>query len=115
VFFSVTRRNAKVRFWLGTAITACCLLLPHKTTFAQDSRVPSPLETSPAFAEPTKTGFLPLNGWHLTPAGESIETSDMLLNIIPLRDNRHALAATDGYNEHQLVLVDLQTTKPTRH
>ncbi|HKB00775.1 MAG TPA: beta-propeller fold lactonase family protein [Gemmataceae bacterium] len=58
------------------------------------------------FAGPTDTGFLLPNGWHLTPVGQHVVTTDLPLNIIPLRDSRHALVATSGYNRHELSLVD---------
>jgi YVTN family beta-propeller protein len=61
------------------------------------------------FAGPTQTGFLLPNGWHLTPAGRHVETNDLLLNIVPLQDNRRAIIATSGFNEHNLALVDLQS------
>ncbi len=31
----------------------------------------------------------------------------MVLNIRPLADNRHAIATTNGFNDHKLMLVDL--------
>ncbi len=61
----------------------------------------------PKFAGPTESGFLLPNGWHLTPVGKHIESSDMVLNIHPLADNRHAIATTNGFNDHKLMLVDL--------
>ena len=33
----------------------------------------------------------------------TLPLADLPLNIIPLADNRHALAATSGYNAHELV------------
>ena len=39
---------------------------------------------------PTKDGFLLPNGWHLTPAGKHITTTDLPLNIVPLKDG-HAI------------------------
>ncbi len=67
--------------------------------------------TKPAFAGPTETGYLLPNGWHLTPVGNHVETSDMVLNIRPLADNRHAIATTNGFNDHKLMLVDLVDRK----
>ena len=56
-------------------------------------------------------GFLLPNGWMITPAGEQVILKDLPLNIIPLADNRHALAATSGFNAHELTLVDLESNE----
>lgn len=64
------------------------------------------------FAGPTKEGFLLPNGWHLTPAGKHLVTTDLPLNIIPLKDNKHALAATSGFNRHDVMLVDISGAEP---
>jgi YVTN family beta-propeller protein len=61
------------------------------------------------FAGPTETGFLLPNGWHLTPAGRQVETTDLLLNIIPLQDSQRAVIATSGFNEHIIGVVDLKS------
>ncbi len=66
-------------------------------------------QQAPQYAGKTDRGFLLPNGWTLTPAGEHISLTDLPLNIIPMLDNRHALAATSGYNSHELTVVDLQT------
>jgi DNA-binding beta-propeller fold protein YncE len=68
-------------------------------------------KSSTSFAGPTATGFLLPNGWHLTPAGRQIETNDLVLNLLPLSDSRHALATCDGFNEHYLGLFDLVSGK----
>ncbi len=57
----------------------------------------------------TDKGFLLPNGWMLTPAGKHVVLTDLPLNIIPLRDNKHALVATSGYNKHELSVIDLTT------
>jgi len=72
---------------------------------------PISLLAQPQYAGQKSRGFLLPNGWTLTPAGESVTLTDLPLNIIPLADNRHALAASSGYNAHNLVLVDLQEKK----
>jgi YVTN family beta-propeller protein len=56
---------------------------------------------------PTKDGFLLPNGWHVTPAGKHIPTTDLPLNILPLKDGRHALVGTSGFNPHHLSVIDL--------
>jgi YVTN family beta-propeller protein len=65
-------------------------------------------EDRPRFPGPTTKGFLLPNGWTITPAGKQVPLSDLPLNLIPLADNRHALAATSGFNKHELSLVDLK-------
>jgi YVTN family beta-propeller protein len=65
----------------------------------------------PQYAGQTEKSFLLPNGWTLTPAGESVTLTDLPLNIIPLADNRHALAASSGYNAHILALIDLREKK----
>jgi YVTN family beta-propeller protein len=64
-------------------------------------------QEAPRSAGPTGQGFLLPNGWTLKPAGHHIPLADLPLNIIPLADNRHVLAATSGYNAHELSLIDL--------
>src|SRR5947208_12457088 len=68
-------------------------------------------DDKPALPGPTDSGFLLPNGWHLTPAGRHVEISDLPLNIHPLKDGKHALVTTNGFNRHDLSLVDLQQGK----
>jgi DNA-binding beta-propeller fold protein YncE len=72
-------------------------------------------QEAPRYAGATEKGFLLPNGWTLKPAGEHVSLADLPLNIIPLPDNRHALAATSGYNAHELSLIDLQERKVVDH
>ena len=69
--------------------------------------LPAVAQDKPVFPGPTATGFLLPNGWHLTPAGKHVETADLPLNILPLKDGKHALVATSGFNAHNLYLIDL--------
>jgi len=78
-------------------------LIPASTGFAQ--------EKSP-FAGPTAEGYLLPNGWHLTPVGKHFATTDLPLNIVPLKDGKRALVATSGYNQHNLYLVDISVEAP---
>ena len=71
----------------------------------------APAQEPPRYAGPTDQGFLLPNGWTLKPAGRPIPLADLPLNIVALPDNRHALAATSGYNAHELALIDLQEGK----
>ena len=101
----------KLSPFLGS--TALSVLALTQVGISQESestiRREVPPTQSQRFAGPTETGFLLPNGWHLTPAGRQVETNDLLLNIIPLKDNRRAIVATSGFNEHNLGIVDLQS------
>jgi YVTN family beta-propeller protein len=68
-------------------------------------------QEAPRYAGPVEEGFLLPNGWVLKPAGRHVPLADLPLNIIPLSDNRHAFAATAGYNAHELALIDLHEEK----
>ena len=66
-------------------------------------------EEKPRYAGPSEQGFLLPNGWTISPAGEQVPLTDLPLNIVPLSDSRRALVGSSGYNNHELVLVDLGT------
>src|SRR5262249_11360323 len=84
------------------------LLLSAAFVVAAEPPAVTPFPNYPtARPGPTKDGFLLPNGWHLTPAGKHIVTADLPLNILPLKDNRHALVGTCGFNPHHLSLVDI--------
>jgi YVTN family beta-propeller protein len=51
------------------------------------------------------------NGWAISPAGRQVPLTDLPLNILPLGDGKQALVSTNGYNAHQLHLVDLAAAK----
>jgi YVTN family beta-propeller protein len=70
-------------------------------------------QEKPRFAGPTERGFLLPNGWTVSPAGKQVTLTDLPLNIIALKDNRHALVASSGYNEHRIALVDLADQRIT--
>jgi YVTN family beta-propeller protein len=72
---------------------------------------PVQAQEAPRYAGATEKGFLLPNGWTLQPAGQHVVLADLPLNIVPMSDNRHALAATGGYNAHELTLIDLQERK----
>jgi YVTN family beta-propeller protein len=72
---------------------------------------PLPGQEKPRFAGPTENGYLLPNGWTVTPAGKQVLLTDLPLNIIPLADGNRALAATSGYNKHELSLIDLSAAK----
>jgi YVTN family beta-propeller protein len=63
------------------------------------------------FAGTTEKGFLLPNGWTISPVGKQVTLTDLPLNIIPLSDGKHALVATNGYNKHELSLIDISSAK----
>lgn len=85
-----------------TTLAAMTLAVAAMPLLAQDG---------PRYAGATEKGFLLPNGWTITPAGEQVELTDLPLNIVPTPDGKHALAATGGYNAHELSLVDLADGK----
>ena len=81
-------------------------------TWGAVAAVTLPAQETPRYAGPTSDqGFLLPNGWTLKPAGQHIPLPDLPLNILPLADSRHVLAATSGYNAHELSLIDLLDKK----
>jgi YVTN family beta-propeller protein len=90
---------------MRTLLPLAATLFVSAFALADDKGKPTP--DSPKFAGPTPTGFLLPNGWHLTPVGKHALTTDLPLNILPLKDNKHALIASSGYKSHDLALVDL--------
>ena len=97
-----------LRLGVAGLISLCCGSVGG--VFGQEQAPPRE-STADRFAGPTETGFLLPNGWHITPAGRQVETTDLPLNIYPLRDSRHALVACNGYNEHYLAMVDLHEAR----
>ena len=65
-------------------------------------------EPKSVFPGPGEKGFLLPNGWTLSPVGRHAVINDLPLNIIALKDGRHALVATSGFNDHDLLLVNLE-------
>jgi YVTN family beta-propeller protein len=91
-----SKRSILYRLGLTTALALGSLVM-----------VTAQAQQAPQHAGPTDRGFLLPNGWTLTPAGQQVPLSDLPLNLIPLSDNQHILAATSGYNAHELTLIDL--------
>jgi sugar lactone lactonase YvrE len=85
------------RAWAVAAGLALTLALP---LIAQDK---------PRYAGPVEKGYLLPNGWTVTPAGEQVAINDFPLNILALEDGKHALVSTNGFNDHELNLVDLES------
>jgi len=107
--------RALMKSELFKKVIACCWLLlvgsaNRFTVQAQEKSMREPSQaTQSRFPGPTENGYLLPNGWHITPVGRQIETTDLLLNIVPLKDSKHAVIATSGFNEHNIALVDLDT------
>ena len=66
-----------------------------------------PAQDKPQYAGPTEQGFLLPNGWTVSPAGDQVITTDMVLDIKLTPDGKYALVASSGYNAHDLIVVDL--------
>ena len=49
------------------------------------------------------------NGWKLTPAGRQVILADLPLNIITDPAGKYAFIGTNGYNTHDLTVVELAT------
>src|SRR5262249_9998067 len=93
---------------------AVLLLLAAGVVYADDKPAPQEApkdDPKPVFPGPTKDGFLLPNGWHLTPVGKHVEITDLPLNIHPLKDGKHALVTTNGFNQHNVYLIDLNDGK----
>lgn len=80
--------------------------------FAQESK---PESKKPAlaseFAGQKEGSYLLPNGWRLTPVGEQVALKDLPLNIVATPDGKYAIAATAGYNAHELSVIELATRK----
>lgn len=81
---------------------AAALLLSCVTISADDK---------PKFPGPEEGGFLLPNGWRVTPVGDQILLTDLPLNIVLTPDGKHALVTTNGYNAHEVSLIDLEEKK----
>ena len=68
-------------------------------------------EEKPQLPGPTEKGFLLPNGWTITPVGKQVLLTDLPLNILPSADSKTALVATNGFNKHELSLINLSEGK----
>ncbi|MEJ7640413.1 MAG: bifunctional YncE family protein/alkaline phosphatase family protein, partial [Singulisphaera sp.] len=82
-------------------------LLVTSLVMAAALALPLLAQEKPHTAGPVEGGFLLPNGWTITPAGEQVALPDLPLNILPLADGKHALVACNGFNDHDLSLIDL--------
>ena len=55
---------------------------------------------------PMPDGYFLPNGWRISPAGSSLDTPDLLLNLVATRDGRAIVGLHGGFNPHGLVVVD---------
>lgn len=94
----------KIHFPLAVFSLAFVLAL---ATSAQDK----PAQKASGTPVPTATGYLLPNGWRLTPAGQQVILTDLPLNIRISADGKYALVATNGYNAHELSVIELATGK----
>lgn len=92
--------------WLTLALTTVLGVALPVLVPADDLPVPA---AKPRYAGPTEKGFLLPNGWTITPVGDQVPLNDLVLNITPTPDGRHALVTSNGFNMHQISLVDLKT------
>src|SRR6185436_7964105 len=81
------------------------------STFGTAEAQEKPTKNAPGFPGPTDQGFVLPNGWRLSPAGQQIILTDLPLNIRATPDGKYALVATNGYNAHELTVIELATQK----
>src|SRR4051794_18645558 len=55
------------------------------------------------------------NGWGVTPAGDHVSTSDLILKMIFSPDRKRLVAVSGGYNKEGLTLIDPSTKRVTQH
>ncbi len=96
-----------VRDFIAAVVVTAAVTLPFVIVASGQEKPNGERAVQPRYSGQTEKGFLLPNGWTLTPAGEHVALTDLPLNITPLADGRHALAATSGYNTHNLSLIDL--------
>src|SRR5437870_2699228 len=59
----------------------------------------------------TPNGNVLFNGWGITPAGQQVPISDMALKMVISPDKKMLLAASAGFNDTGLTLLDLATKR----
>lgn len=65
-------------------------------------------ETPGTFPGETAEGYLLPNGWRVTPVGQQVPLTDLPFNIVVTADSRRAIVTTNGYNVHEISLIDLE-------
>src|SRR5579883_558394 len=49
------------------------------------------------------------NGWKITPAGKSVQLSDMVLKLLPSPDGAQVMALQGGYNAEGIAAIDVRS------
>ena len=60
-------------------------------------------------------GYALPNGWTITPAGKSIPSEDMVLNLSLSPDGRSIIAIEGGYNDEGLMVIDTASQTMRQH
>jgi YVTN family beta-propeller protein len=101
----MTPSQALVRFAaLGTLLSAAMGYDPPARAQEPAGAVRGP----DARAQPGRLpgdGLL-FNGWGLTPAGDHVRTSDLILKMVVAPDRKRLVAVSGGYSDHGLTLLD---------
>jgi YVTN family beta-propeller protein len=84
---------------------------------AQSFRLPNEDVNNPATRR--KVGLLPgkgllFNGWGLSPAGESVQVSDLVLKMVVAPDHKRLVAVHGGFNHHGVTLLDIKMRAVTQ-
>jgi YVTN family beta-propeller protein len=95
------------------------LLLAVSSAFGQETPPRTPAEDVGGAEVRTRQGLRPgdtllFNGWGVTPAGEQVATSDMVLRMVVAPDRRRLVAVGGGYNRHGLTLLDAARKQVTQ-
>ena len=103
---------------LTRTLALVTLLAAPQPTFAQRTTVPTrlPHEDLNEAAVRTRPGMQPgpnllHSGWGVTPAGQHIRVSDMVLKLIVSPDQQQLVAVSGGFNDTGLTLLDIKTQK----
>ncbi len=84
-------------------VLALLILTAPVISFAQEKSTPG------TFPGETAEGFLLPNGWRVTPVGDQVPLTDLPFNIVVTPDSQRAIVTTNGYNAHEISLIDLKT------
>ncbi len=82
---------------------ALLILSAAAISFAQEKSTPG------TFPGETAEGFLLPNGWRVAPVGDQVPLTDLPFNIVVTPDSQRAIVTTNGYNAHEISLIDLKT------
>ncbi|HEU0069191.1 MAG TPA: hypothetical protein VFQ26_08035, partial [Nitrospiraceae bacterium] len=88
---------------LNSFAASLLIVLATAAAWAQERETPG------TFPGETAEGYLLPNGWRVTPVGDQVPLTDLPFNIVVTPDSRRAIVTTNGYNAHEISLVDLET------